>query len=92
VRWPHVLGPFLLISLPGCYTIVVDDITVMEDDYGKSREAVLAHATNEMACPREELTTRLLSVTVHADVASMEVTGCGAKRVYRRTAEGFSAK
>ncbi len=87
------LASLLSLLALGCGTIQVDDITVMETDYLRSRNIVLRLATEELACPQEELTTKVLGVTVHANIKHLQVAGCGQKVVYIRTPDdGFALR
>lgn len=88
MRAPTLLSFALLLA--GCGTTVVDGITVVQAPYEESLGKILARAETDLTCPRDQLTTRLLTVTVHADVRRMAVTGCGKDVVYARTAEGFA--
>src|SRR4051812_22045338 len=80
------------IFVTGCGTIVVDDVTVMEDDYARSRDQVLRLASGELACPREQLATKVLAVDVHADVRRLAVKGCGKDVVYGRSGDAFAVE
>jgi sensor domain CHASE-containing protein len=88
-RW--MLAGSLLLLL-GCGTIVVDDITVMEDDYHRSRAKVMQRAADDLSCSRDQLETRVLGTTVHADVKRMQVTGCDQEAVYTRGPDGDFAR
>lgn len=80
----------LATALAACGTITVDDVTVMEDDYHRSRDIVLNLATTALPCPRHELTTKVLAVTVHANILRMQISGCDKEVVYTRTGDGFA--
>ena len=84
----YLLSTVLL--LQGCGTIVVDDVTVMKDDYDRSRDQILRLAVTELPCSREQLTTKVLAVTVHADVKRLAVKGCGKDVVYARKDGSFA--
>jgi hypothetical protein len=83
------LAPFAAL-LAGCGLTEVDGITVYQDRYDDSRAQIMARAESELGCPRAELTTRMLTVTVHADVRRMNVKGCGKDVIYARTDDGFA--
>jgi hypothetical protein len=82
-----ILSSALLLS--GCGTAVVDGITVVKSSYDESLGKVLAQAETDLTCPREQLVTKLLTVSVHADVQRMQVTGCDKNVVYTRKADVF---
>ena len=79
-----------MLLLLGCGTIVVDDVTVMENDYLRSRALILDLAESELGCPRAALTTKVLSVTVHANIRTMQVSGCDKTAVYARSGDSFA--
>lgn len=83
-----LVGGFALL-LAACGTITVDDITVMEEDYHHSRDKVLDLAAAELVCPRDQLTTKVLAVTVHANVERLRVSGCEKSAVYLRKGDDF---
>ena len=92
LRTVYSLSALLLIVLvaTGCRpTIKVNGITVIEDSWKRAETIVLERAVTDLDCPREQLQTSLIEVSVQAEVLRIEASGCGAKQIYLRTLDSF---
>jgi hypothetical protein len=80
----------LLVVVSACRpTISVDSVTVFEDDYNRSIEQILNLAERDFPCPRDQLVTTLMEVTVQGEVQLVHVDGCDLRGDYERTSDGF---
>lgn len=80
----------LVILATGCRpTIKVNGITVIEDSWKRAEAIVLERATVDLDCPRDQLETSLVEVSVQAEVRRLRVSGCNSEQVYQRTPTSF---
>ena len=82
-RVAAIVAPLLLL-LCGCPKVIqADGITVVEEDYLRHRSQVLRVAETELNCSQDQLTTKVLEVSVHATVERFQVDGCDKSAIFK---------